>query len=138
MSAEQVQELRELIRETKASIKKLRNKEDNATNRILINAYEGSLERSQVALRGLMIRVRVEKHGINYDDWWTWALTQYKIEQAFGFYVVVSLARDWHVDMRWEFADEISSKEKIAQLCGYKIYDRKRGRGDMNQDLKEV
>lgn len=135
-------ELKTNIKEIKASLKKLdKSPMRGEAREQLRTLYTNQLSTLEVELRGQRIRDRVEKHGINYDDWWTWAQSLYSITFCINSnqFVVTSKARDWNqdTDMSWAYPDEISCKEKIEQLCGYKLYDRKRGRGDMDQDLTQ-
>jgi hypothetical protein len=135
-------EIKASIRDIKASLKKLDKSPVRGDAREQLRSlYINQLSTLEVELRGQKIRERVEKHGINYDDWWTWAQSLYSITFCINSnqFVVDSKAREWKddVDMSWAYPDEMSCKEKIEQLCGYKLYDRKRGRGDMDQDLNQ-
>lgn len=141
--SQEIKAFKEHIKHTKAQLKKLN--EENATQPnkardALIGIYSRDLAEHEVALRGLKIRGRVEKAGLDYDEWWAWAQSLYSIDYCVNSnqFVVTSKARTWETDMSWGFADQISCKEKVEQLVGYKIRDRKRGRGDMEKDLADV
>lgn len=142
--SESIADIKKDIKEIKAKLKELtrRQVEEDATagRSSLIDIYTHQLLHHEVTLRGLQIRARVEKAGHDYDEWWTWAKSLYDIRITTDGpgYRVVSMARDWEEAPSWEFGHEIDCKEKIEQLVGYKMYDRNRGRGSIEDDLKEA
>jgi len=72
-----------------------------------------------------------EKYG-RYDVWLAWAQSLYIIHLN---WLVESRARDWQDTRTWQCDSEIDALEKIAELVKYKVYDRARGRGNMESDL---
>ncbi len=80
------------------------------------------------------LKERLAKQGIDYEDWVEWANSLYVIEPSLNSVIVRSNAKDW--DKIWEVDSHIDGLLKIEQLIGYKIHDRKRGRGDMEKDLE--
>jgi len=72
-----------------------------------------------------------EKYG-RYDVWLAWAQSLYIIHLN---WLVESRARDWQDTRTWQCYSEIDALEKIAELVKYKVYDRARGRGNMESDL---
>lgn len=79
------------------------------------------------------ITKKVNQLGHTYDQWYDWATSLYTITSEFK---VISSARDWDEEMSWEMPDAPSALEKVEQLVGYKIYDRNRGRGNMDKDME--
>lgn len=132
-----LEECKTNIKDIKAKIKSIAKQQlakPNPNNDVLSNLYSKILLEQEVELRGLKIRERVTNTGISYDEWHDWAMSLYSITQLDDdTYKVDSKARDW--DMSWVEPDHISAEEKIEQLCGYKMYDRSRDRGDMKLDL---
>jgi len=81
-------------------------------------------------LAELTARVTIT-HG-SYDKWYKWAMSLYTITEDF---TVLSAARNWHIDVSWQFDNYMSCLEKIEQLIQYKEYDRGRGRGNKELDV---
>lgn len=108
-----------------------------------ITAAEDALKRNQelreIEQRELRFKERItSKHG-DFTDWWKWAESLYTITQdeETKQFTVNSNARDWKSEMSWgPFNTKIDAIEKIEDLINYKINDRNRGRGSMQDDLK--
>lgn len=98
---------------------------------IYLNKFN-DLEKKRVADRYDKLKTRIAKHGETYEVWLQWANTLYTITPEFK---VISNAVEWKEERSWDCGTEIDCLEKIEQLIGYKEFDRKRGRGDINKDL---
>lgn len=110
--------------------KALRNKiASNYYNKWLDKLAKDAIEREN------KIKSKLEDHGIEYDEWIAWAESLYTIEKVDSKFLLRSNARDWVEERNWIFDFDIDAKEKRFQLVGYKIHDRKRGRGSMEKDL---
>ena len=75
--------------------------------------------------------LRLEGSSISITEWIEWAKSLYSIEDMGGMYTVTSRCSDGV----WELEYEVDALEKVWQLIGYKEYDRKRGRGCVEEDL---
>lgn len=132
-----LQECKTNIKDIKAKLKCIAKQQlvkPNPNNDVLSSLYSKLLLQQEVDLRGLKLRERVTNTGVNYDEWQAWALSLYSITQLDNStYQVDSKAKQWNKS--WIEPDHISAEEKIEQLCGYKMYDRSRGRGDIELDL---
>jgi hypothetical protein len=89
-----------------------------------------------IADREARLEQRIIERVGDFEVWMDWAKSLYAITYDAGLYEVKSKARDWKDDRVWKFEHNIDCLEKIEQLIGYKIYDRKRGRGDMGEDVQ--
>ena len=69
------------------------------------------------------------------EAWYEWALTLYVIDVSddTNQHTVHSKCKDW--DKSWTFDNRLDCLQKIEKLIGYKITDRKRGVGNMHDDL---
>lgn len=88
-----------------------------------------------LADRRFMFEQRIEEKSGNLYEWLNWAKSLYPIEKTENGFTVKSNARKWKKDTSWVFDHEIDCLEKIEKLIGYKINDRKRGRGNVEEDL---
>ncbi len=137
---EQINEFKVHIKDIKKNLKKLYKEEEtrpNAARQSIIAINEKQLKEHIDMLDQLKFRSKVEeKTGVDFNEWWTWAKSLYKFGPTLsGTMRVQSFALEWKEPMVWEFDSEYDCQKKVWQLCGYKIYDRKRGRGDMAEDL---
>lgn len=89
-------------------------------------------KQAEITDRYKKLERRVTLAGVNMAEWREWAETLYTITPTFE---LVSTAKQWKTQKSWQYETEIDCLEKIEQLIGYKIYDRKRGHGDVNEDL---
>lgn len=75
-----------------------------------------------------------QKSEVDFHEWLEWAYEQYAITSEGSSFAVTS-----HCTTEpgvWKFKSVEEAKLKIEKLVEYKIYDRKRDRGDMAIDLK--
>ena len=73
------------------------------------------------------------------SEWHEWARKLYTIETLEDKTLKVrSNALNWQVDMSWTFPSEIDALEKIEQLVNWKMADRDRGFGSIEQDLAKA
>lgn len=83
---------------------------------------------------------KLEKAKIHYNDiidglpmeWHDWARSLYIVSENF---TVKSNAKNWKEDRLWYCSNELEAIEKVNTLIQYKICDRQRGHGDVNEDL---
>lgn len=68
------------------------------------------------------------------DEWMEWAKSLYKDTGT----TIVSLARDWNEEKSWPYENEYEKMKIVYRLINYKVYDRKRGRGSIEADLKDI
>lgn len=139
-NSEQINEFKAHIKDIKKTLKKLYKEEQvrpNLARQSIIAINEKQLKEHEDMLDQLKFRGRVETAtGVDFNTWWSWAKSLYKIGPTLsGGMRVESFAREWDKPMVWEFDSEYNCQKKVWQLCGYKIYDRKRGRGNMERDL---
>jgi hypothetical protein len=82
---------------------------------------------------------KIEKAGIDYAEWISWAKSLYKIHRdELGNMRVISMAKEWIGEMSWQVDSEVGALEKIYKLIEWKKADRERGHGDIVEDLSKV
>lgn len=75
--------------------------------------------------------IRERLHGYD-EEWEAWAKSLYADDGI----KLISKARDWKDEVSWPYSSEVEKLRKIEQLVKWKIHDRARGRGSVEEDLE--
>ena len=104
--------------------------------RILYIEEEKKLYDAEIAAeRANKIRSLRDKLAMEFgEEWEEWAKSLYVDMDG----KIISTARDWKFEKSWYYNDELEKLQKIEQLIRYKVYDRRRGHGSVDEDLQKT
>ena len=101
------------------------------------DAHKRRMEEEDQRRREEDLKRRITSKCGDYLQWLSWAESLYPITQENNEYTFTSNARNWKDGHTYgPYRSKIEALERIEELINYKIYDRNRGRGDINEDLK--
>jgi DNA repair exonuclease SbcCD ATPase subunit len=102
-------------------------------------AYQKRMAEEELRRKEEGLKARITSKVGNYLDWMKWAESLYPITlDEDGKFIFISKARDWKKpeDHTYgPFTHKIDALIEIEQLINWKIQDRNRGHGDMDEDL---
>lgn len=124
-----------------ALAEEIENVKSKAEQQIILQHQKRKLqERLNEAQARIQAKVvaNEEFHDVHdVHDWYSWAKSLYPIEETNNQYIVHSTAKEWsdEAPKYWVCSSEAEAWEKIDQLIDWKIKDRNRGFGSMEEDL---
>ena len=105
-----------------------------AAARRLIIEEEKKIWDAEVAVKTEKECEKIRQRLSSYDpEWETWAKSLYKDQGD----KLVSTAREWKEEVAWTIDSELAKLKKIEKLVKYKIRDRMRGRGNVEEDISK-